>query len=463
MNLLKKVLASYTFRFTLLYVTSLSIGVLLVLTLLYAALSYDYFVSLGDSVKTELQELEQAYEQGGSAGVNRFVKQRNHPFETNRFFYLLVDENLNKLAGNLDDWPRYQQYGESWLGFQLDIIGWDGEQVRTEFFARAADLDDGNHLLVARHYGDVVDNASLVWGVLIRSMVVTIILGSLGGFVVGAKSVEQLDKFNRTLHHIMSGDLSERVSDKGQLGEIKELANNVDRMLDRIQMLMEGMRQVSDNIAHDLRTPLTRLRNHLSDLHEKLAGEDEQETVQELIGEADAILATFAALLRIARVESGNRRSAFEPIDPRIIVLDVIELYEPLAMDKAIEISQSLDEGVTLDGDRDLLFQAVANLIDNAIKYTPDHGSIAIGLERRAQQLILTVSDSGCGIPEADRSKVFHRFYRVESSRSEFPGNGLGLSLVWAVVRLHNGEIFLTDNHPGLRVTIRLPLTNQRV
>lgn len=463
MNLFKKVLASYTFRFTLLYVTSLSIGVLLVLTMLYAVLSYDYFVGLRDSVRSELELLEDAYEKGGSEGVDQFVKQRNHPLESNRFFYLLVDENLEKRAGNLDQWPRYRQQRQSWLSFQLDIIGWDGEQINTEFFARTMELSDGHRLLVGRHYGDVVDNASLVWGVLIRSMLVTIILGSLGGFVVGAKSVEQLDKFNRTLQRIMSGDLSERVNDKGQLGEVKELANNVNRMLDRIQMLMEGMRQVSDNIAHDLRTPLTRLRNHLSDLHEKLSEEDEQETVQDLISEADAILATFAALLRIARIEAGNRRAAFEPVDPRIILLDVIELYEPLAADKSIAISHLLQEGVSLDGDRDLLFQAMANLIDNAIKYTPANGKIEVGLERRSEHLVITVTDTGCGIPETDRSKVFHRFFRVESSRSKQPGNGLGLSLVWAVVKLHNGEITLTDNHPGLRVTLRLPLTNARV
>lgn len=456
--LIRKALASYTFRFILVYVVSLSVGVLVILSLVYATLSYDYFQRLDDRVRQELDDFAAVYADNGIAGVDRFVEQKSQTIEPDRFYYLVADANFRKLAGDLHGWPNYRSQGEGWVSFQLDVLNWEGREIDTDFFARTIRLDDGNHLLVARHYGDVIHNAALVGGVLIRSMIVTILLGTFGGLVVGAKSVEQIDRINRTLHRIMSGNLSERIHDDRQRGELQELTININDMLDRIQMLMEGMLQVSDNIAHDLRTPLTRLRNHLSELQERLVDQEEGETVGELIEEADAILATFSALLRIARVEAGNRRSAFASVDPRVILLDVVELYEPLAMDKSISLSQSFTPNLRMEGDRDLLFQALANLIDNAIKYTPEGGQISIELVPRDGQVEITVADSGCGIPESDYTRVFRRFFRVESARSEQPGNGLGLSLVWAVVKLHGGTIRLADNHPGLRVSIAFPI-----
>lgn len=458
LTLIRKALASYTFRFILVYVVSLSVGVLVILSLVYATLSYDYFQRLDERVRQELEAFAAVYAEKGIEGIDQFVEHKSQLIEPDRFYYLMTDANFNKLAGDLHGWPRYRNHGEGWVSFQLDVLNWEGREIDTDFFARTIKLDNGNYLLVARHYGDVIHNAALVGGVLIRSMIVTIILGTFGGLVVGAKSVEQIDRINRTLHRIMSGNLSERIHDNRQRGELLDLTVNINDMLDRIQMLMEGMLQVSDNIAHDLRTPLTRLRNHLSELQDRLSGQQEGETVGQLIEEADAILATFSALLRIARVEAGNRRSAFASVDPRVILLDVVELYEPLAMDKSISLSQSFTPNLQMEGDRDLLFQAFANLIDNAIKYTPEGGQIRIELVPREGQVEVIVADSGCGIPESDHSRVFRRFFRVESSRSEQPGNGLGLSLVWAVVKLHGGTINLADNHPGLRVSIAFPI-----
>jgi signal transduction histidine kinase len=179
--------------------------------------------------------------------------------------------------------------------------------------------------------------------------------------------------------------------------------------------------------------------------------------VQALLEEADSLLATFNALLRIAQIESGNRVSGFQQLDMAVILRDVIELYEPLAADKQIDIGAKLAESMQLSGDRDLLFQAFANLLDNAIKYTPEHGHISVRAEINSAEIWVTVADSGWGIPAADREKVFRRFYRVESSRGLQPGNGLGLSLVQAVVNLHAGTIALGENHPGLKVIVRLP------
>lgn len=455
--IVNKVLASYTFRFMSVYVAGLSVAGLIVLSLVYVTLSYDYFSDLRGSVSNELATLENLFTEGGEIAVNRHIEEKIQRGELNRFFYLVVDENYNKRAGNLDAWPEYNPYGEGWLSFQLDILQWDGREVDTPFVGKAKQIDNGNLLLAARHYDDVVSNVNLVGGALVRSMIVTIVLGTIGGAIVAGMSVKQIDTINKTLQQIMAGDLSERINTDHQRGEIRELTFNINRMLDRIQRLMAGVRQVSDNIAHDLKTPLTRLRNHLAQLQGEV-DESNEETVQQLIDEADGLLSTFNSLLRIAHIESGNRRAGFTRVDPKVILLDVIEFYEPLALEKTISMSESLAEDLQMDGDRDLLFQAFANLIDNAIKYTPAGGQISIGLVAAGSTAVATVADSGIGVPGKDRGKVFRRFFRVEESRSEQPGNGLGLSLVAAVIKLHDGNVSLADNSPGLRVEVVLPL-----
>lgn len=455
--ILRKVFSSYTFRFMSGYVAGLSVAVFLVLAAIYVTFSYGYFSDVHAAVQSRLDELSEAYQRGGEAAAQRYIDARLENDNLSRFYYLVVDQNFRRLSGNLDTWPHTIQHAAGWLSFELEALRRGDDALGAEFIARSERLPNGHHVLVARHYGDVIFGAKLVGGALVRSMVATILLGAIGGAIVAGVSVKRIDVINRSLKRIMSGDLSERIPVGNSGGDYRDLTLNLNRMLDRIESLMQGVRQVSDNIAHDLRTPLTRLRNHLADLQERV-DPTENELVQRLLDESDSLLATFNALLRIAQVESGNRRSGFGPVELPVLLEDVVELYEPLAADKEVRLTSELLSVPPVMGDRDLLFQAFTNLLDNAIKYTPAQGDIELRLSVVDQAAQIDVSDSGPGIPEAEREKVFRRFYRVETSRSRQPGNGLGLSLVQAVVLLHGGSIELADNRPGLRVLVSLPL-----
>nr|WP_242468830.1 HAMP domain-containing sensor histidine kinase [Rhodovibrio salinarum] len=265
----------------------------------------------------------------------------------------------------------------------------------------------------------------------------------------------RIDRVNRTSQQILEGDLSHRVPLDGSDDEFDRLAGNLNRMLDQIEQLIASMRSVSDNIAHDLRTPISRLRSRLEvTLLSDRDTEAYRDAIQDAIGEADQILNTFNALLDIALAESGALRDQFEQVDLTAVVDDVVDLYEPLAEELDVTLSKRTASDVWIDGNAHLLSQALANLIDNAIKYTPSGGVIVVTNQQHDGKVDLCVSDSGPGIPADKRAEVLKRFSRLEHSRSA-AGSGLGLSLVAAVARLHEAEIELSDNAPGLVVRLR--------
>jgi signal transduction histidine kinase len=264
----------------------------------------------------------------------------------------------------------------------------------------------------------------------------------------------RLAELNRTARQIIAGDLSRRAAVKGSKDEHDELAMNINAMLDQIENLLAGMRHVGDSVAHDLRGPLTRLRNRL----ETVAGaaEPRREDLSECVQQLDQVLETFNALLRIARVESGAYRSAFTAINFSAIVHDVCELYQAAADEQRVTLRLEHDATVEVFGDRELLAQALTNLLDNAVKYTPAGGTVTVRLVRSGDTARLSVADSGPGISEADRTRVLQRFTRLDQARSQ-PGNGLGLALVNAVTLQHHGRLTLGDNAPGLIVTLEVP------
>lgn len=277
--------------------------------------------------------------------------------------------------------------------------------------------------------------------------------------------LRRLDAINRTSGEIIAGDLTRRVPLTGSGDEFDALAENLNRMLDRIERLMKGLREVTDSVAHDLRTPLNRLRNRLEEsvarlnaggalTNEKAAGE-----IERAIAETDQLIGTFNALLLIAETDAGTTRAAMSALDLGSVAADVVELYEPLAEEKKLGLTLVPAGAVAIEGNRSLIAQALANLVDNALKYTPAGGKVRIRAALTEAGVDLSVADSGPGIPAADRPRVTERFVRLEASRNS-PGTGLGLSLVAAVAHFHNAELVLEDNAPaGLKAVLRFPRT----
>lgn len=453
---LKRILASLTFKFMFSYVAGLSLVVFIVLALVFASFSYNYFRDVHKAVEVESIRLTQIYQRDGIDALQRALLTPQTGHNVEHFYYLLTDSQRQRIAGDLKKWPA-ESY-ENWAALEYNVSFRDAWSIDEHMISAITPLPNGgNWLVVARNYTDFILFEQIILAMLLRTMFITIALGAIGGAFVAGRSLRSMETINRTVQSIMQGDLSQRVAVINSRGDFRRLAITFNRMLDRIQGLMDGMRQVTDNIAHDLRTPLTRLRNHLADLQAKVQA-SEQQSVQAVIDEADGLLATFNALLRIAQIESRQRVSGFRRLDLSQILHDVIELYEPLALEKKLCVSAELRQSLSLLGDRDLLFQALANLLDNAIKYTPENGAITVKADTEARNIVIEIADTGMGVPVAELDKIFQRFYRVEASRGEQPGNGLGLSLVQAVIHLHAGSISVGDNQPGLKVTVKLPL-----
>jgi signal transduction histidine kinase len=298
---------------------------------------------------------------------------------------------------------------------------------------------------------------SCLWGGL-----ATVLVGFIGAAMAGADAVRRIDGVTRAMQRIIRGDLSGRLPTRGDTGDLDRLALQVNFMLGEIERLMSEVKGVCDNVAHDLRTPLTRLLGGLERVHRR-PGSAEQyaAAIDEAIQDVRGVLKTFAAMLRIAEVESGARRAGFTSVDLSQITADVVEFYEPMAEAKGIMLSLACDAAVAMRGDPSLLFEAVGNLVDNALKFTPPGGRVNVRSFAAAGKIGVEVTDSGPGIPAEQREAVLRRFYRAEQSRHT-PGSGLGLALVAGVAGLHGMMVEIGDANPGCRIAlIAVPITGQ--
>lgn len=445
---------SFTFRLALTYLSLFGVSVVLLMAFIYWSTA-GYMGRQSDAlIEAEINGLADRYNLLGLDGLIALIEQRLSQQPTGLSIYLVATEDATRLTGNLDRWPAVPADPQGWI--DLRLVSAEGDELRVHRArARRFALSGGFHLLVGRDISplDAAEDrlvVTLAWG-----LVLMLIPGALGGWWISRRMAQRIERINRTSREIMVGDLSRRMPLQGTDDELDRLAAGLNQMLDRIQALMEDVRRVSDNIAHDLRTPLGRLHNQLDSLRAELQGHGADTTlVERALHESEALLSTFNALLRIARIEAAHRTEGLAPLDLAALVTDVADYYEPLAEERGQRLEVAT-VSAWVSGDRDLLFQAIANLLDNAIKYAPPGGEVRIALAAAAAaEVELSVADSGPGIPAAARAQVFQRFFRLEASRST-PGSGLGLSLVDAVARLHGVRVSIADNAPGTRVTLR--------
>src|SRR5262245_28150839 len=363
-------------------------------------------------------------------------------------YYLLQGPTGQVVVGNLPGMPPV----EGVIDFMRDTADDEPDTGRDRLTGFGLRLSDGSFLLVAQDASRLIDMQHAIVRAFIWAGGLTLVLAIGGGWLLGSNFVRRIDTIGRTSRAIMEGELSARIPVRGTNDEIDQLVAGLNAMFDRIQQLLEGLRQVTSDIAHDLRTPLGRLRQHLEDAREHATNTTEYASATEAaIAEADSLLEIFSALLRIAQIEAGAQRSAFIDVDLSGLMRSIADAYAPSAEDSHHKLESSIADGITLIGDRQLLAQMVSNLVENALSHTPVGCTVRLALRKVANRVEIEVSDDGPGIPEAERDKVFDRFYRLDRSRTT-AGSGLGLALVKAIATLHGLALRLEDRQPGLAV-----------
>ena len=450
-----RLIKTHAFRLAALNFAVFALSVLAVLLGVYW-MSADFVERQTEAtLDAEIGGLAEQYAQRGLSGLVQIVAARSAGDRSDAMLYLVTTRDGRPLAGNIAAWPAGVSESGGVLSFSI------ATEVKGHLRTHPAQgmlivIPGGYRLLVGRDISDAAAFRDRVRLSLMWSGLLALAVGLTGGTLMSRNMLRRVEEVNRTTGRVVAGNLSDRVKLRGSGDEFDQLAANLNGMLDQIERLMAGMREVTDNVAHDLKTPLARLR---AQLELALLGPADPaaqtEAIRAAIEEADRLLATFNALLSIAEAEAGARRHDAEPVDLGEIARAAAELYEPLAEECGSRLDVTAEPGVMLRGDRHLLSQAIANLLDNALKYAAG-GAIRVAVGRDRGRPVIAVSDRGPGIPEHQRDAVFDRFVRLEPSRST-PGNGLGLSLVRAVARLHGGTVGLADNRPGLAVRLEFP------
>jgi len=415
------------------------------------------------TVNEEILELSAIYRAGSMSTLIRVIEARSRA--PGASLYLIADASGRIIAGNVREIEPGILGKNGWTRDPFPYEGYGHDDKFLHYaIARVFDLPGGLRALIGRDLGEPDRFRSIARRSLILALAIMVLLGILTWVFVGRRALKRIDSVSQSSKRIMAGDLLERLPLSGSGDEFDRLSANLNQLLGRISKLDEGLKQVSDNIAHDLKTPLSRLRNKAE--HTLATDPTKQayrKAMEEIIAESDTLIRTFNALLRIARVEAGSKTGDFTSFDLASVLFDVHELYEPLAEDANVEFEIAAAPSVMVHGNRELLGQAIANLVDNALKYAVEGNEktpkvwLEISIEN--EQAHVRVTDNGSGIPQADRERVKQRFVRLDKSRTK-PGTGLGLSLVDAVARLHEGSLILGDNKPGLVADIVIPLEN---
>lgn len=404
------------------------------------------------AIRADAQGLSERWQEGGLPALIGTIRDRLVTNVDDNAIYLLIDPLGQRITGNLQTWPRGVTQSNAWYELLVERAG-----VRSLARVHEYDLPGGFRLLVGRDVRTRAQLRNLLTDALLWALLVVAALGLAGAVLMRGLFRRMLANVSATATAIAAGDLTRRVRVSGRGDEFDRLAETINDMLDRIARLMDGVRQVSNAIAHDLRTPITRARTRLEDAATHARGpEDLHAAIERAQADLDGVVAVFQALLRIAEIESGARRSAFCRIDLVPALNDLVELYEAVIEERGLHLALEIPATLPAYGDRDMIQQAVANLLDNAVKFSPKGGVVVLRASTGGQWLRIVVSDHGPGIPAGDRVRAVERFYRGEAARNT-PGSGLGLALAQAVAQLHGGTLQLEDNNPGLRAVLVLP------
>lgn len=447
---LARILRSATFRLTLIYaglfVVSACVLFATVFVIATAAMQND----MQEVLRTEALQLAEIHRRYGLLGLAEQVTRRMNYRTRGPIYYLVQAPTQQVVVGNLPGMPPV----EGVVDFVHDRDSGEPNDARAKLTGFGLTLPDGTFILVAQDASRLIDMQHAIVRAFIWSGGLTLLLAIGGGVLLGGNFVRRIDTIGRTSRAIMEGDLSARIPVRGSNDEIDQLVVGLNAMLDRIQQLLEGLRQVSSDIAHDLRTPLGRLRQKLEDAREHASTTAEYQAATEAaLAEADSLLEIFSALLRIAQIEAGAQKSAFTEVDLSGLMRSIAEAYEPAAEDSQHKLEVDVAPGVSMTGDRQLLAQLFSNLVENALHHTPDGSTVRLALHPKADGFEAEVADNGPGIPAEERDKVFDRFYRLDRSRTT-KGSGLGLALVKAIAALHGLTLKLEDHHPGLAVLL---------
>jgi len=459
-----KLIRTTAFRLTLVY---------LFLFALFAASLLGYFAwntrrliteQITTTVSAEASEINEIYLRRGLRGLDSTI--RNRSLRPGANLYLITAPNGVALGGNVGSLSPGVMATTGWSETSYRRLD-ENDNAEHRALVKVSELSNGFRLLIGRD----LEERRRLFGIVAKaaqwSLLVVVVLGIGGGIFVSRRVLHRIDAMTGTTQRIMAGDLSGRLPVGRSGDELDRLASNLNAMLERIEALMSGLKEVSDNIAHDLKTPLTRLRNRAEEALARSSSEaDYRAALERTIEESDGLIRTFNALLMIARAESGQARGNMDDFDAADVANGIHELYEPLAEDDGMTLTVKAATA-PIHGNRELISQALANLVENAIKYgKPSAAAQPLGIKaareiviearREGDKVLLSVTDRGPGIPEADRKHAIERFVRLEASRT-LPGSGLGLSLAHAVATLHGGELRLGDAHPGLIATLVLP------
>ena len=456
MTILGKLFRTTAFKLSLAYLAVFAIGAGVVLGGVAWSVNSVLNAQIGQTVDAEITGLAEQYETGGIRQLTEIIDKRTR--QPSSSLYLLTNYAGQSITGNVATLPagvidrpglvetRYQRQGDNGRA-HLAV-------------ARIFLLPSGFRLLVGRDLEERENLRSVMIKALLQSLLWLVLIGLVGGLFFALRVLKRVDAMNATTKRIMLGDLSGRLPVGGTGDELDRLGQNLNAMLERIGELMAGLREVSDNIAHDLRTPLTRLRNRAEEaMRSAETPEQFRDALDLIIAEADGLIDVFNALLMIARAEAGSGREFMADCDVGAVLRDVVELYEPVAEEADARVDVRIEADLAVHASRELLGQALANLLDNALKYGAHDGlkaDVSVSAHRLGDRVELAVADRGAGIAAGDHDRVLERFVRLEDARSR-PGSGLGLSLAAAIARLHGGQLRLESNNPGLRVVLSLP------